>query len=175
MGFEFGECHFNGIEIGAVRRQITQADPASRKQLADVLDFVGGEVVQDECIALMQFRTEYSLKISCEDLRIDWSCHQKGSGDAFMAQGRDESGTLPVTMGYRPQATLANGTATMDPRQFGVQTRLIDKHQTTDIPSGLLPAPKLASGFYIRTVLLGGANRFFYSSVPVAPNGAIGQ
>jgi len=51
MRFEFGKSQFNGIEIGAVRRQIADAHAASREQPADVLDFVSGEVVEDERVA----------------------------------------------------------------------------------------------------------------------------
>jgi hypothetical protein len=71
MRFEFGESQLNGIEIGAVGRQVANANPSNRKQLADVMDFVGGEVVQDERIALAQLRTEHLLKISRENLGIN--------------------------------------------------------------------------------------------------------
>src|ERR1039457_6406922 len=97
MRFEFGKSQFNGIEIGAVRRQVADANPPSRKQLADIVDFVGGEIVEDERIALAQLRTEHLLQISRENLGIDGAFDQKGSFDAFMAQGRNKGGALPVT------------------------------------------------------------------------------
>ncbi len=56
---------------------------------------------------------------------------------------------------------------------FGVQACFIDEDQMTNIPAGLLPSPKPPGGFNIGTVLLGGARRFFYSSDPVVPSGAI--
>lgn len=172
MGLEFGKSQFNGIEIGAIRRQVTEANPASREQPGDVLDFVRGEVIEDERVARVKLRTEHLLKISREDLSIHGSFHQKGGGDAFMAQGRNEGGTLPVAMGDSAEATLTDRTATMKTGHFGVQTRFIDKHQPADIPVGLLLTPKLPRGFNIRPILLGGARRFFYSSDPVAPDGA---
>jgi hypothetical protein len=71
MRLEFGESQFDGIEIRAVRRQVANANPSSRKQPSDVLDFVGGEVVEDERVALVQLGTEHLLKISREHPGID--------------------------------------------------------------------------------------------------------
>jgi hypothetical protein len=172
MRFKFGESQFNGIEIGAVRRQVADAHPASRKQLADLMDFVGGEIVEDERIAMAQLRTEHPLQINREHLGIDGTFDQKGRFDAFMAQGRNEGGTLPVAVREGAEATLAPRTATMVTGHGGVQAGFINKHQLADIPAGLLPAPPLPGGFNVRTILLGGARRFFYSSDPVVPVGA---
>jgi hypothetical protein len=55
---------------------------------------------------------------------------------------------------------------------LGVQACFINKHQLANIPAGLLLSPKPPGGFNIRPILLGGARRFFYSSVPVFTAGA---
>ena len=169
---EFSESQFNGIEIRAVGRQVADTHSTSREQPSDVLDFVGGEVVEDERIALAQLRTEHLLKISRENLGIDSTFDQKGRFDAFMAQGRNEGGALPVTVREGAETTLAHRAATMVAGHLGVQTGFIDKDQTANIPVGLLPAPKPPGGFNIRPILLGGARRFFYSSARVVPVGA---
>jgi len=173
MRFEFGESQFNGIEIWAVRRQVADTNPSSRKQPADVLDFVGGEVVEDERVTRAQLRTEHPLKISRENLGIDGAFDQKGSLDAVMAQGRNEGGALPVAVRDGADTTLAHQTAAMVASHLGVQACFINKHQLADIPAGLLPSPKPPGGFNIRPILLGGARRFFYSSDRVVPDGAI--
>ena len=113
MGLEFGKSQFNRIEVGAVRGQVTEVNPASREQPGDVLDFVRGEVVEDERVALAQLRTEHLLKLDREDLGIHRSFHQEGGGDAFLAQGRNEGRTLPVPMGDSAEATLPDRAATM--------------------------------------------------------------
>jgi hypothetical protein len=169
MRFEFGESQFNGIEIGAVRRQVADANTSSREQPADVIDFVGGEVIEDERVALAQLWTEHLLKINRENLGIDRSFDQKGSFDAFMAQGRNEGGALPMTVRDGADTTLAQPTATVVASHLGVQAGFINKHQLADIPAGLLPAPKPPGGFNLRPILLGGARRFFYSSDRVVP------
>jgi hypothetical protein len=168
MSFEFGESQFNGVEIGAVGWQVADANTPTREKWADDLDFVGGEVVEDERAALAQLRTERLLKIGREDIGIDWSFDQERGFDAFVAQGRNEGGGLPVAVRDGAETTLTHRAATMVAGHLGVQTRFIDKNQMTNVPAGLLPSPKLAGGFDIRAVLLGGARRFFYSSGPVA-------
>ncbi len=172
MRFEFGESLFNGIEVGTVRRQVADANPSSREQPTDILNFMGGEVVEDERVALAQLWTEHLLQINRENLGIDGAFDQKGRFDAFMAQGRNESGTLPVTVRDGAETTLAHQAATMVAGHLGVQTGFINKHQPADIPAGLLPAPKPPGGFNVRPILLGGARRFFYSSNRVVPAGA---
>ncbi|MGA9777473.1 MAG: hypothetical protein WBS33_04315 [Verrucomicrobiia bacterium] len=147
MSFEFGESQFNGIEIGAVRRQVADANPASRKQPTDVMDFVGGKVVEDERVTRAQLRTEHLLQINREDLGIDGAFDQKGSFDPVLAQGRNESGALPVAVREGADTTLAHRAATMVAGHLGVQAGFINKHQLADIPAGLLPSPKPAGRF----------------------------
>ena len=172
MRFEFGERQFNGVEIGAVRRQVADANPASRKQLADVLDFVGGEVVEDERVARPQLGAKHLLQVSRENLGIDGPCDQKGSFDAFMAQGRNEGGALPVAVRDGADTTLAHQATTMMAGHLGVQAGFVNKHQLANIPTRLLPAPKPPGDFNVRPILLGGARRFFYSANRVVPVGA---
>jgi hypothetical protein len=172
MRFEFGESHLNRIEIGAVRRQVAEANPAGGKQRADVMNFVGGEVVEDEGVARAQLGTEHLLKIGREHLGIDGTFDQEGSFDAFLAQGRNEGGALPVAVRDGAETALAQRTAAIVAGQLGVQACFINKDQPADIPVGLLPAPKPPGGFNVRPILLGGARRFFYSSDRVVLGGA---
>jgi len=172
VGFEFSEGQFNGVEVRAVRWQVADTHPASREQPGDVLDLVGGEVVEDDGVAGAQLRTKHMLKIGGEDLGIDGSFNQKGGFDAFMAQGGNEGGTLPVAVWNGTGTSLTDLTATVQAGQLGVQSRFVDKHQSANIPVGLLSAPTCPGGFNVRPILLGGARRFFYSSGPTAPAGA---
>ena len=172
MGFEFGKSKFNGVEIGTVGWEVADANALIGGKLADDLDFMGGEIVEDERVTLAQLRTEHLLKIDREDLGIDRSFDQKGGFDALVAQSRNEGGALPVAVRDGADTTPALRAATMVAGHLGVQTRFIDKNQLANIPAGLLSAPKPAGGFNISAVLLGGARRFFYSSNPVAGDGA---
>ncbi len=91
-----------------------------------------------------------------------------------MAQGRNEGGVLQWPWGMALRTTLSPSGSDLGWRAiFGVQACFIDEDQMTNIPAGLLPSPKPPGGFNIGTVLLGGARRFYYSSDPVVPSGAI--
>lgn len=136
------------------------------------MDFVGGEVVEDERVARAQLRTEHLRKIGRENLGIDGAFDQKRSFDAFVAQGRNEGGALPVTVRDGAETTLTQRAATMMAGHLGIQAGFINKHQLADIPAGLLPSPKPPGSFNVRAILLGGARRFFYSSDQVVPGGA---
>lgn len=174
MSLEFGEGHFNRIEVWAVGRQITQTHAPVRQNLADALDLVRGQIVQDERVARTQAWPEHLLEINREDLGIDRSVHQKRGGDLFVAQSRNKCGTLPMTVRHRAQTPLAAGTAAIQPGQLGVQTGFIDKDQPADVPTALLASPQCPCPFNVGPVLLGGARRFFYNSAPIAQADATG-
>jgi hypothetical protein len=129
-------------------------------------------VIDHERVARAQLGTEHPLKIGPEHLGIDWAFDQEGSFDAFMAQGRNESGALPVAVRDGAETTLAQRAAAIVAGQLGVQAGFINKNQPADIPVGLVPAPKPPGGFNVGPILLGGARRFFYSSDRVVPGGA---
>src|ERR1017187_9604029 len=164
---EFSESQFNGIEIGAVRRQRAEANPARRKQLADRMDFVGGEIVEDERVAFAQLRTEHLLQISRENLGIDSTFNQKGRFDAFMAQGRNEGGTLPVAVRDGADTSLAHRAATMVAGHGGVQAGFINNPQWGASPAGLFLPQWPPGALTASRILSAGGRRFFYSSGPV--------
>jgi len=166
MGFEFCEGHFNRIKVGTVGWQVTQGHASGRKNLANALDLVRRQIVQNERVAWLQARAEHLLEINREDCGIDGSVDQKRGCNLFVAQGGNEGRALPMTMGHRAQATLATGTAAIQSGQLGVQTGFIDKDQPAHIPIPLLASPNRPRPFNIGPVLLGGARRFFYSSTP---------
>src|SRR5580658_79782 len=152
MGFEFREGQFNWVEVRTVGRQITQAH---------ALDLVRGQIVQNERVARLQAGPEHLLEINREDLRIDWSVHQKRGFNLLLAQGRNEGGTLPMTVGHRTPTALAAGAPAIQPGQLGVQAGFIDKNQPADIPTALLAPPQRPRPFNVGPVLFGGARRFF--------------
>jgi hypothetical protein len=175
MSLEFGEGHFDRIEIWAVRRQVTHARSLGRDQRRDGGDFVGGKVIEDDDIARAQFRAEHLLKISGEDLGVDRAFDQKGRRDAFDPQGGNEGGTLPMTMRHAAHTALASPAPPVEPGQLGVQARFINEDQALTVPARLSPAPIDPRGLDVRPLLLGGVRRFFYSSNPTGRAGATGR
>src|SRR5207244_10069502 len=97
---------------------------------------------------------------------------QPGSADPVMAQSRDEGGSLPVAVGNPRPAALSKDGSPVQARHPGVQARFIEKDESSGFPAFLFSAPPSASHPQIGSVLLGGAQGFFYSSGPGIPGGA---
>ena len=57
QGFEFSEELFDGVEVWAVRGQLAQLGAGGLDGFADAGDFVTGEIVHHNDIALAQDRT----------------------------------------------------------------------------------------------------------------------
>ena len=80
-----------------------------------------------------------------------------------MTQSRNEGGRLPVAIRHFRQTTLSDLRTPIKARHLGVEARLIDEDQPLNRPVSLLLLPALAGGLEVLPVLLGGAQRFFYS------------
>ena len=70
MGLEFGEGHFDGIEVGAVGGQKHEPSAALADGLFGGLAFVGGQIVQDDDVAFLQCWDELGAHIGLEDRPI---------------------------------------------------------------------------------------------------------
>jgi len=172
VGLQFGKGLLDRIEIRAVGRKVAEVDPACAQQSANLGDFMSGEIVEDQSVALVQAGTEDVFQVSRENIGIDGTFHQERGFDVLVAQGGEEGGGLPMPIRDGAGATLPSGAAPVKAGHFGVQACFIDKHQLAHIPVRLLLTPAPPGCFDIRPILLGGARRFFYSSVPVVPNDA---
>ncbi len=78
--FELGKSLFDGIEAGAVGRQITQRRAGLLDRVFDAANFVTGKIVHDGGIALAQGRGEKMLAIDQEDCSIHRPIEYAGRG-----------------------------------------------------------------------------------------------
>ena len=125
------------------------------------MDFVRGQIVQNQRVASPQTRNEHLLEIHPEDRGSQWPLHQKQSGDSFVAQDRQKPRTLPMTVGDGTPATFAPGAAAIQTGQLEMEARFVNKHQTADVPSRWRLPPQGACPLNVAPVWLGGARRFF--------------
>lgn len=175
VGFEFCECHLDGVEIWAVRRQVTHGGSLGGDEFFDALNFMGGKIVEDDDVAFLEFGTENLLEVGREDVGVDRPFDQERSLDALSTQGGDEGGGLPVAMRNGPDTALAGRTASIESSHPCVESGFIDEDQTLAVPLGLVGSPSGSGQFHIRPILLGGARRFFYSSNRGGRVGATGR
>jgi hypothetical protein len=85
---EFGEGHFDGIEVGAVGPQKHEPSAALADGLLGGRAFVGGQVVQNDDVALLQGWDELGAHVGLED---------GGSIGASMTQGAVRAQRSPAT------------------------------------------------------------------------------
>jgi hypothetical protein len=98
QGFELGEDLLDGIEIGAIGRQV-------EKMRADGLDrgahggaLVGAEIVHDDDVAGGQRWHQELLDLGCEGLAVDRAVDHTRGSDGVVAQGGEEGAGRPVSV-----------------------------------------------------------------------------
>ena len=69
QGLELGERHLDGIEIGRIGRQVEKDGAPGFDRGADACDFVRGEIVNHDDVALRQARGQHRLDIDQDALR----------------------------------------------------------------------------------------------------------
>jgi hypothetical protein len=99
MRLEFGEGHFDGIEVGAVGRQKQQPSASLADGLFGGRAFVGGQIVQDDDVALLQRGDELGAHVGLEDRPVDRRVDDPRRGQGAAAQSGDESLSLPMAKG----------------------------------------------------------------------------
>jgi len=158
---ELGEDHFDGVQVGRVRRQEQEMRARVADELAGRLAFVAAEVVGDHDVAGGQGRDQALVHPGGEAVAVDRPVQDEGCDDAVMAQPGQEGQCLPVTvrdMGRKPCATLAPATG---PGHVGLDPSFIQKYQTLGIKSMLVLLPALPEPRHLRAQLFAGHHGFF--------------
>lgn len=88
MRFEFGKGQFDGIEVRAVGRQVAKLDVLGLEKRRNALNFVGGQIVQNQRVSRLQAGNEHLLEIDPEDLGVHRAINQERGGDLFLTQRR---------------------------------------------------------------------------------------
>ena len=84
MGLELGEGHFDGIEIGAVRRQEHEPRATRLEDRFGFLALVAREIVEDDHVARFERRGELGFDIGFEDVPVHRGIDNPGRGQAIM-------------------------------------------------------------------------------------------
>ena len=80
-----GAVPFDGIEVGAVRRQVSQVSAGGLDRLFDAMDLVSGQIVHDHDVAWPQLGNERLFDIGEKGLPVHRSVEDHGRSDP----GRD--------------------------------------------------------------------------------------
>src|SRR5690348_722195 len=161
MSLELGEGVFDGIEVGAVGRQIEQPCACRFDGLANACDLVGGQIVHDDDVAGTQGRCQHLLAPGSKDLAIHRPVEQHRGDEAVEGQAADEGDGLPVPVRDGGAAALALRGPAAQARHVGREPAFVDENQALWIELGLPLGPALTCGFYVGTVLFAGVSGLF--------------
>ena len=169
-GFDLREGLFDGVEVGAVRREVEDAGVVFGEERGDTGEFVGGEVVEDDEVAGSE-RGEENLAEVGEEVRA-------GEG-AVDDHRRDESGQpqaaekrrgFPVALGDGIDHALAFGSPAVEAGHRGRTEGLVEEDEPTRVEAGPDDLPLGPFDCDVRPVLLRRPERLFLSEKPKARN-----
>ena len=94
-GFQLGEGHFDGVEVGTIGRQGQEPAADILQDLRRLWAFVDREVVKNDHVARLQGGGELGLDVEVEQVAVDRAVDHPGRVQPVMAQGGDEGLGLP--------------------------------------------------------------------------------
>ena len=97
MRLEFGERHLDWVQIRTVGREKEEPRPALFEDGFGLLAFVARQVVEDDHVTALERRGQLGFHIGFKDFSVHGTVNDPRSGEAVMAQGRDEGLRSPVT------------------------------------------------------------------------------
>lgn len=160
-GLEFRKDLFDGIEVGAVRREESERRADTFNREPDRRMFVDGQVVEDDDIAGPERRREDLIDIRAEGGLIDGAIEDSRGGEGGGAQRRDHRVGLPMPTRRVIGEAVPAGAPSIPAEQIGRDAGLIDKHEVLRVLPGPQFHPAAARRRDIRTTLLVGVYRFF--------------
>jgi hypothetical protein len=167
--FDLGPHLFDGIEVRAVGRQIPQLGSDGFDEFPDAWMLVAGKVVQDDYLAPAERGKKNLFDIDQKRFGVDGAFQRKGGLNAIEPNRRDHRCRLPVSGRRLGQQTLPLPTPAVQTHHVRLGPAFIDETKAMGIDLvGALP-PLDPGLFYVRSVLLGGPERFFYTAVSAVP------
>ena len=160
-GFEFREAEFDGVEVGAVGRQVAQLGASRRDEVADPLDVMGRQIVGDDDVPGQQRRDQDLTHIGEETLPIDRSVEDAGGGEARHAKRGNEGTRVPVALRRVVRDALPAEASAVPAQQIRGDAAFIEEYQSVGIQRRRDRLPGVASRPDIRPVVFGRAYRFF--------------
>lgn len=163
---ELGKDLLDGIEVGAVRRQITNVGTRGLNGLGNAGHLVRAEVVHHDDIARSQYRHQCLLDPGAKGMAIDGAVEHAGRRQATGTQGADKRGRMPVAIRRLPGASRSFGRTSPCRGHVGTGPSLIQKYQAPHVQMVLLSGPGMTGLRYVRPFPLGGTDRLFFRLSP---------
>ncbi len=131
--FELGEGLLDGIEIGAIGRQVDEHRAAGLDRLSHAGDFVAREIVHNHDVTRGQRRSEDLFHIGEEHDAVDGAVNYQRGSKAGGSQSRNEGRSLPVAMRDRRDHTLPTWSTSIATSHIGCCPGLVDEDQALGV------------------------------------------
>ena len=161
IGLQFAERLFDRIEVGRIRRQITQFCSNSFDGVPNTRDLVRGKIVHDDDIATKQGWSQTLLDIGNEGRPVHGSIDHERCNHPVISQAGHEGYGFPMPVRRVADQSRAPRAPPSQPNHLGGCGGLVNKHQPGGVKHALLSMPELSCAGHIRPVLLRGAQTFF--------------
>jgi len=151
--FELGEDLFDGVEVGAVRREEKELGSGRTDGLSHGLPFVAAEIIEDDDVAGTQRRSKDLLDVSGKALAVDGPVEDAGRLDPIMPKGADEGERFPVAVrrfGDKPLSAVA---PPAQGRHVGLDPGLVNEHEPPGIEPLLVLFPTRPAACDVRAIL----------------------
>jgi hypothetical protein len=161
---QFGECLFDGREIGRIRRQEEQTASSGFNGLLHPGPQVDREIIQDHDLPRVQTGSQDLLDVDLKGHAICRSVQDKGRSHALQAHGGDQGHVGSIIAGNLPDRTLSSGSVGIQGGHGNMRTRLIHKDQILASQMQGLLTPRCSLFFF----LFAGSQRLFFRVQPRA-------
>jgi len=127
MGFELGEGHLDGVEVGTIGRQEQDQGAPCLNGLLGGLALVCRQIIHDDDVAFGEGRREFFLHIGLEDAPVHRGIDDEGCGEPIAAQAGHEGLGHPMAERRFCAQPLALEGAAAQTGHFGGGSGLVDK------------------------------------------------
>ena len=158
---DFGECLFDGIEVGRIGWQEPEPCTGGADHPAHIGGLVRSQIVHNDDVARLEYGHELLLDPGAKALAVDRPIEDARRGQAIPSQGADEGQGTPVTVRGEAAQTFALGSPSAQRRHVGLDPCFIDEDQPPGIKASLKGPPSPTPARNIATCLLKGKQRFF--------------
>jgi len=158
---EFAECHFDGVQVGRVGRQIKERCTYRFNRLLNASDFMHWQIVHDDDVSALECWSKALFHVGEKHRPVHRAVKHERRRHSALAQSRHESHGLAMSVRRVADQTLASRTAASQPHHRGAGAGLIDKHQPRGIKHALLSLPTSARASHLGAILLLRVQSFF--------------
>lgn len=127
MGFEFGEGHFDRIEIGTVWRQEEEPCPSLLEDGLGFFAFMAGEIIENDDITRFESWGELRLDVGLEDSAVHGAIDDPGCGQTIAPQSGDKGLSAPMSEGRMGFQALSAPRPPPQPGHFRGRAGLVDE------------------------------------------------